>query len=575
MVLLGSSGPASASHVAFGELTVQSVDAATRRVTFSYHQRLNRVAGSSSLRVDFGDGTSDTFGPLAFPGTTGRRSTATHSYFVFYDDVEPGNTVTVTHTYPSPRTYTVSWTDDGVGGAISATIPGDTVPPVTVASPSGTLGDNDWFVSSVTVQFAASDNPGGTGVRELHYSVDGGPDQVVPGNRASVVVGGDGTHSVGYYAVDNFGNIELVRRLTVLVDRTSPVVEAVREDGCQANSCGWNNGPVSVRFSATDATSGIVGEATATVTAAGEGEHQSVSSPVFRDAAGNTASGSLGEISIDRTPPTIHGSVQSPDTYGGADASGNNWYNQPVTVRFDADDALSGIAAVTPAAEQVLSTQGANQSASATAKDRADNEATATVGGLNIDTAGPEITIQGADSYLLGAGGRPTFTAADALSGVNPDRSSDAVSALTVSPTGVGSYRYTAFATDYAGNASERYVEFQVVYDFGDFLSPVANKRVFKAGSTIPVKFQLRDAAGRLIANAGIRSIEVTHLSIDAATGEPEPGTTESPTGEFRYDAAGQQYHMNWSTKGRAMGQHQFTVTLDDGTQHSFIASLR
>jgi|GEM_PF-5183519 hypothetical protein len=88
-------------------------------------------------------------------------------------------------------------------------------------------------------------------------------------------------------------------------------------------------------------------------------------------------------VNIDWTPPTISGSADR-----GANAFG--WYNDDVTVSFDADDALSGLASVT--APQTLTKEGANQSVIGTAVDKAGNSAGITVAGINIDKTAPVLT---------------------------------------------------------------------------------------------------------------------------------------------------------------------------------------
>lgn len=98
----------------------------------------------------------------------------------------------------------------------------DQTAPLTVASLAGSSGLNNWFVSTVTVGFTASDAD--SGVKEIHYSVDGSAEVVTSGPAASLVLNSDGAHTVTYYAVDNAGNVEQAKRVDVNIDQAPPAV---------------------------------------------------------------------------------------------------------------------------------------------------------------------------------------------------------------------------------------------------------------------------------------------------------------------------------------------------------------
>jgi len=105
------------------------------------------------------------------------------------------------------------------------------------------------------------------------------------------------------------------------------------------------------------------------------------------DGAGNAADPvTFGPINIDKTAPTIAGS-RTPA------GNANGWNNSDVTVTFTCADepAGSGVAQCGPT-PQVLSAEGAAQSATGTAKDNAGNIASTTVSGINIDKTAPVTT---------------------------------------------------------------------------------------------------------------------------------------------------------------------------------------
>ncbi|MDQ2969246.1 MAG: Ig-like domain-containing protein, partial [Actinomycetota bacterium] len=93
----------------------------------------------------------------------------------------------------------------------------NTKPATTDNAPSG------WQSSPVTVTLTAND--AGSGVNVTEYSVDGSPTYTV---GTSVVIpapadgSNDGAHTIGYFSVDNAGNVETIKSTTVLIDATPP-----------------------------------------------------------------------------------------------------------------------------------------------------------------------------------------------------------------------------------------------------------------------------------------------------------------------------------------------------------------
>lgn len=122
-----------------------------------------------------------------------------------------------------------------------------------------------WFNTAVNVTISARD--GGTGgapgsVREVWYRLDGGGWQQRSGASASFDGGGDGSHTVEYYAVDHVGNRSSTRSHSYRIDRTPPnPVGGVGESNGVANGL-WQKAQSTPTFTwaaSSDSGSGLWG----------------------------------------------------------------------------------------------------------------------------------------------------------------------------------------------------------------------------------------------------------------------------------------------------------------------------
>jgi len=99
---------------------------------------------------------------------------------------------------------------------------------------------------------------------------------------------------------------------------------------------------------------------------------------------------------------------------------------------------------------------------------------------------------------------------------------------------------------------------------------------VFKAGSTVPVKFVLKDANGTVILASAL-PIWGTPVKLGPLSSPVDESVyTDPPTsgGTFVWD--GSQYHYNWSTKGLQAGfTYRISVILDDGTIQTATVGLK
>jgi hypothetical protein len=426
--------------------------------------------------------------------------------------------------------------------------------------------------STANVVLTAADQPGLSGVKEIHYKVDGGTEQTAAGTTktVSVALDGSGNGTVSYWAVDNAGNVETSNSVALKWDNIAPTVTHTIVPLPNAND--WNNSDATVTFTAKDDDSGSgVANVTAPVTVSTETAGQLINGSAI-DTAGNVGTDSV-TVKLDKTAPTITGAILS-----GTKGS-NGWYIGPVTVHFTCSDALSGVA--TCPDDVTLTDNGAN-SASGTATDKAGNSATATVSGINIDKEPPTITDVNVAGgfYTLGAVPTAACTASDSFSGL---AGSCTVIVTGGTASGAGTFTYTATATDKAGNKVTTTGTYKVVYRFDGFLQPIndtahqigASTSVFKAGSTVPVKFQLKKADGTLVqATAPVWLTPVRGSSMSLPVDESAYTASGDSGSTYRYDATAQQYIYNWKT-GTGGNYYRIGVTLDDGQTYYVNIGLR
>lgn len=280
---------------------------------------------------------------------------------------------------------------NGIGDACRPGSPADTTPPVTTTSVTPPPNAAGWNNSDVTVTFSAADEGGGSGQKEIVYSASGALNSslTVAGGVATLPITAEGTTTITYFSRDNAGNAESAHTLLVRLDKTPPVISGARNP--QPNANGWNNSDVTVSFLCSDSLSGLAaGSPPTPVVIASEGAGQNATGSCS-DAAGNIASVTVNNINIDKTPPVIL-ATRSPQ------ANSYGWNNTDVTVSFTCSDSLSGVDSCT--APQVVTAEGAGQSRTGTAADKAGNTASAGSANINIDKTPPTLAC-GANPEVL------------------------------------------------------------------------------------------------------------------------------------------------------------------------------
>jgi large repetitive protein len=381
-----------------------------------------------------------------------------------------------------------------------------------------------WNNNNVTVTLSASDAL--SGVAATHWSLDGGATQT----ETSVPVTTEGDHTLTFSSVDNAGNTEAPKTIHVRIDKTPPTISHTQSPSANAN--GWNSTNVTVTFTCADAVSGIA-SCTTPQTVTTEGHNQPVTGSAL-DNAGNTATDPA-TVSIDKTKPTI-------TVARDRGPNGNGWYKADVTATFTCADALSGVASCsTP---QTIG-EGANQSATGSVTDAADNRASVTDTPINVDKTSPTIT--GAPTTSPNADGWYNddvtihWTCSDALSGIAGTCPADSVI------TGSGAaLTATASVSDKAGNTTVA------------TSAPVKIDRLApQTTSDAPATWQNSDVTVHFSAVDDLSGVKNTFVTVNGGSPLIASGVTISTEGETVLQF--------WSTDvaGNAELAHTVSVLID------------
>jgi hypothetical protein len=420
--------------------------------------------------------------------------------------------------------------------------PADSTAPVITPTVSGTLGNNGWYVSDITVSWSVVDNESaissssGCGSTTITTDTDG-----TTLTCSATSAGGTSSQSV-----------------TVKRDATEPTVSGSASPAPNGN--GWNRTDVTISFTCSDLLSGIASCAP-NQTLSSEGAGQSATGTAT-DNAGNSASATVGNINIDKTAPTATANATPA-------ANANGWNNTDVTITFSGSDpGGSGIDFCDPAV--VLSSEGAGQSASGDCTDEAGNvSAPAAVNNISIDKTLPSLAwtggpADGSSHYFGSVPAAPTCVSADALSG--PDGC-----VVTGYVTTVGSHTMTATAKDEAGNTYSEQRSYTVLaWTLNGFFQPVdmgsAVWNAVKGGSTVPLKFRVFAGSTELTDTSVVTLLKAAQV---VCSGGAEDLVEElAPTGgtSLRYDPTGRQFVYNWQTPKLPAKCYRVTVGTADGS---------
>ncbi len=498
--------------------------------------------------------------------------------------------------------------EDVAGNTVTRTVSGikiDRNPPTTTAAVSGSLS-NGWYRDAVQVTLTGSDNL--SNVAATYYKVNGGDTQTYNG---AFSIGTEGRHSISFWSVDGAGHVEVAGTpLTVQIDRTAPDTQVINPISPDS---GWFvTSGIPVAFTATDNAGGS-GIAATYYTIDG-GARQTYGQPFTEelsdgthtitywsvDIAGNVEMKDATEfktvvVSVDTLAPSV-----TPDN-----VVNTTWRNTDLSQAFEASDGGSGLADSTDANFTLTASEESTKNAagevvatsvSKTVADVAGNSTAREVSAF-IDRTNPSVGVTDSNvaSYNVCATSKPSkpgFAPTDALSGVSTDPAKTSESWTSkLLASGVGSYTYSAKATDLAGNTAT-YAEKTYTVKYGDtanggayggILQPVNvdGTSRFKLGSTVPAKFKLMCGTTSIATAAANLTVSKIDPTPDAGVDEAI-STAASTTGNaFRYDSTSEQYVFNLSTKSGytnpdgtkvtafEAGTWYLSIKLDDGTSRT------
>jgi hypothetical protein len=194
-----------------------------------------------------------------------------------------------------------------------------------------------------------------------------------------------------------------------------------------------------------------------------------------------------------------------------------------------------------------------------------------------VDTTAPVVFLNGVTNgatYTLGAVPAASCSATDSAIGVAVQPS------LTITggtANGVGHFTATCSgAKDGAGNiAAPVSASYDVDYLFNGFFSPVSTNKIFKLGSTVPLKWTLQNAQQTFISSlSSIAAVQVAPDPSCLAGGEGVPFDAGS-AGNSGLQFQDNTFQFNWKTTGLAAGCYAAMVSLDDGTRETVFVTLR
>lgn len=253
---------------------------------------------------------------------------------------------------------------------------------------------------------------------------------------------------------------------------------------------------------------------------------------------------------VDTTAPTD--TPQLSGTLGS-----NGWYTTSVVVAWHwTDGGGSGIDSSHCTQTTTSSGDGSSVMVLSSCRDLAGNTSSDSRS-FKIDTTKPQLAPTLSTSSI--ALNQPGVTASP---GATDSGGSGVASSScgAISTSSVGDHTVTCTATDNAGNANSSTIHYTVGYKFGGFTSPLP-KTTVQSGSTLPIKFQLQDAAGHPISDTAAQSLISPTCKIAIILVKPAGPVSGCPT----YSTTLKQFQFNLKTTNAMKGANGVSITVTVG----------
>ena len=367
--------------------------------------------------------------------------------------------------------------------------PVDTTPPVITPVITGTLGNDGWYRSNVTVSWTASDP-------ESAYEWPG------QGCGQSTVT--TDTTGVTFTCTTTSAGGTASKSVTIKRDSVAPTLSFGTASPA-ADASGWQHADVSVPFTANDATSGVLSTSSASpvvITGSGAGLKQTVT---VTDRAGNSATFTTPSFNIDRSAPVIQSSVSG--------TPGNNgWYRGNVQVSWTVTDAESPVSSTSGCDTTTVSadTTGTTFTCTATSGGGSGSNSVtvkrdATPPVLSFGVASPAPNASG---WNAGDVSFP-FTASDATSGI---ANSSTPNPVVITGAGTG-LQADVVVTDVAGNSATFTTSAVNIDRTAPVVEPQVSGTVGTNGwytSDVQVAWAIDESPGSILGTTGCGSASVT-----------------------------------------------------------------